>query len=115
MSPVEMDGYECRRSHLELKLVYSSRKRLSKLSEPGLERRKAGGGWASLQSSLQVPTSSDVQIKGNDWLRRQSVPKGRLNVFSIPPVFTVIQGSEATFQVPYSGEDKKTRRNLSSA
>ncbi|SJL13341.1 uncharacterized protein ARMOST_16782 [Armillaria ostoyae] len=38
----------------------------------------------SLQSSLQVPTSLDVQNKGNDWLRRQSV----------------LEGSKATFHVP---------------
>ncbi len=38
--------------------------------------------------------------------------KGKLGIFSISPVLTVIQGKKATFHVRYLGEDEKIRQNL---
>ncbi|KAK0421709.1 hypothetical protein EV421DRAFT_1746550 [Armillaria borealis] len=58
-----------------------------------LECWKAGGRW----DLYKGPDLSNIRIKGDGWIRRRSVLKGRPGVLYIPPVLTVIQGSKATF------------------
>ncbi|KAK0429793.1 hypothetical protein EV421DRAFT_1745089 [Armillaria borealis] len=95
MPPVEMVRYKHRGSHLELKLIQSPRKIPRREQDPGLECQKAGGRWDLYKGS----DLSNIRIKGNSWMQRRSVLKGRLGVFYIPPVLTVIQGSSVVSTV----------------
>ncbi len=62
---------------------------------------------------LEVDTS-DIQVKVDayGWIWRPTIPTGRLTLFFIIPVVTIIEGLKSTFNVRDTAEDKTTRQKV---
>ncbi len=54
------------------------------------------------------PSGIHVKVDAYGWIWRPTIPTGRLILFSILPVLTVIEGLKSTFNIRDTAKDKTT-------